>query len=151
MSSVSEERAPIRGIELAMAALIAVECLAVNAVAVSELPELSLEALGPFVIVYHDKQPSLVLLPLLIGLLLLVKHLPAVGRAAALVFVGAAAANVASPSIWRAGVPDYIVVRELDLIANLSDLLMIAAGLVIVGSIGVDGVRRGLRRRSRST
>ena len=43
------------------------------------------------------------------------------------------------------------MVRELDLIANLSDLLMIAAGLVIAGSIGVDGVRRGLRRRSRAT
>ena len=81
MPSVSEERAPIRGIELAMAALVADgNCPLRSMPSRFRSTELSLEALGPFAIVYHDKQPSFVLLPLLIGLLLLVKHfLPAVG------------------------------------------------------------------------
>ncbi len=129
-----------------MAALIAVECLAVNALAVSQLPRLSLEALGPFALVYHDAQPSVVLVPMLLLVLVLVRALSSVGRAAALVFVGAAIANIMSPLIWEPGVPDYIVFREIDLIANLSDVLMLSSAVAIAASISFDLVRRALGR-----
>ena len=72
---------------------------------------------------------------MLLLVLVLVRALSSVGRAAALVFVGAANANIMSPLIWEPGVPDYIVFREIDLIANLSDVLMLSSAVAIAASI----------------
>ena len=150
MSSMSGTRRPIQGIEIGMAALIALDCLAVNAFAASELPQLSRESLGPFAVAYHDKQTSLAFVPVLLLLLFLVRGLSVVGRTAVLVFVGAAIANITSPLIWDAGVPDYIVFRDIDVIANLSDVLMISASVVIAASIGFDLVERARQGRGPS-
>ena len=129
-----------------MTVLVALSCLAVNAAAVSGLPRLSLEALGPFALAYHDKAPSFVFVPILVLMLVLVKALSFVGRVAALFFVGAAIANITSPLIWEPGVPDYIVLREIDVIANVSDVLMLSSAVAIAASISLDLVRRALGR-----
>ena len=139
-------RRPVGPIELLIAAVVALDCLALNAAAVAHVPELSREDLGPLALAYHDRQPNLILLPMMALLLLLGTRLPAVGRIAVVVFVGAAVANLASPSIWEPGVPDYIVFRDLDVIANVSDLLMIVSAAAIVLSMAVNVIRRARRR-----
>ena len=53
--------------------------------------------------------------------------LPAVGRGALIAFVGAACANIASAAFWQTGVPDYIVFRNVDVIANVSDVVMVGS------------------------
>ena len=146
MSAISGSRRPIGGAELAVAGLIAVDCLAINALAVAHLPELSLEALGPLALAYHDKQPHPVFIGLIVLILLLGTWLPRAGRAAVLVFAGAVTANFASASIWDAGVPDYIVVRNIDVIANVSDVLMFLSAAVVAASISVETIRRARSR-----
>ena len=135
-------RLPIGGVELAVCLLVALDCLAVNALAVARVPRLSLDSLGPLALAYHDKQPKPASVAVVILVLLLGTLLPRVGRAAVLVFVGAAAANFASPAFWSPGVPDYIVFRRVDLIANMSDLLMLVACVVILASMVVPLMRR---------
>ena len=135
-------RRPIGGFELAICLLVALQCLAINALAVAHIPLFSLDSLGPLALAYHDKQPGPIFIAAVILALLAGTWLPPVGRAAVLVFAGAAAANLASPAIWDPGIPDYIVVRRLDVIANAADLLIVAASVVIVASMVVPVVRR---------
>ena len=61
MPSTTRTRRPITAVEVGLTALVALSCLAVNAAAVSGLPRLSLDALGPFALAYRDKAPSFVL------------------------------------------------------------------------------------------
>ena len=122
--------------------LVALECLLMNAWAVANAPRLTFDSLGPLALAYHDKQPRPAAVAVIIVILLVGTCLSRVGRVAVIVFVGAAAANFASPAIWGQGIPDYIVVRRLDVIANISDILMIAAGVVIVASLFAPYVRR---------
>lgn len=136
-----KKRRPIRPTELAVASVVAADCLAINAAAVRYVPQLSLESLGPLALAFHDRQPHPVFLAVVIGVLLLGTWLPRAGRIAVLIFAGAAIANFASPVIWDEGAPDYIVFRGIDVIANLSDLLMLGAALVIAGSIVYVAVR----------
>ena len=75
------------------------------------------------------------MLPLLLLLLLACPVLPAVGRGALIAFVGAACANIASAAFWQTGVPDYIVFRNVDVITNVSDLVMVGSAAVVVGAI----------------
>lgn len=135
------KRLPIGGTELAVSGLVAAGCLAVNALAVASLPALSVDELGPLALAYHDKQPHPAFASVAVFVLLLGSWLPRAGRAAVLVFVGAAVANFLSPSIWGPGAPDYIVFLELDVIANISDLLMLSAAVVVVASIGLAMLR----------
>jgi hypothetical protein len=135
-------REPLGATELAVTSVVAADCLAVNAAAVAFVPRLSLESLGPLALAFHDKQPHPAFLPVLVGVLLLGTFLPRGGRVAVLVFVGAAAANFLSPAIWDGGAPDYIVFRHVDVIANLSDLLMMSSGLFIAGTVAVAAARR---------
>ena len=122
--------------------LVSLECLLINAWAVANAPTLTFDSLGPLALAYHDKQPRPAAVAVIIVILLIGTWLSRVGRVAVIVFVGAAAANFASPLIWGQGIPDYIVVRRLDLIANISDILMIGAGTVIVASLFAQYVRR---------
>lgn len=135
------KRLPIGGTELAVSGLVAAGCLAVNALAVASLPALSVDELGPLALAYHDKQPHPAFASVAVFVLLLGSWLPRAGRAAVLVFVGAAVANFLSPSIWGPGAPDYIVFLELDVIANISDLLMLSAAVVVVASVGLAMLR----------
>jgi hypothetical protein len=135
-------RLPIGAVELAICTIVALDCLVVNALAVATVPRLSLESLGPLALAFHDRQPHPIFAAVLVLVLLLGTWLPRVGRAAVLVFVGAAAANFASPAIWSGGAPDYLVFRRVDIIANISDLLMMGSAVVIVATIAVSLVRR---------
>jgi len=140
--ATTRTRLPIGVVELGICLLVALDCLVVNAFAVAQFPGLSLDSLGPFALSYHDKQSNPVAIAAVILALLVGTWLPRVGRAGVLVFVGAAAANLASPAIWDPGVPDYVVFRRIDVVANAADLLMVAAVLVIVASMVVPLVRR---------
>ena len=82
------------------------------------------------------------MLPLLLLLLLACPVLPSVGRGALIAFVGAAWANIGSAAFWQTGVPDYIVFRNVDVIANVSDLVMIGSAAVVVGAILAQLARR---------
>jgi len=136
------QREPLGPTELAVTTVVAADCLAVNAAAVAFVPPLSLEALGPLALAFHDKQPHPAFLVVLVAVLLLGTWLPRLGRVAVLVFVGAAAANFLSPALWEAGAPDYIVFRDADVIANLSDLLMMGSAVVVVATMVAAGLRR---------
>jgi hypothetical protein len=127
---------------LAATLLVAADCLAINAVAVAYAPPLSREALGPFAVAYHDASPHPVVFSILAALLALGARLPALARLGLMVFVGASAANVLSPAVWPQGAPDYIVFRDLDLIANVSDVLMVATAVLVAGSVVAELVRR---------
>jgi hypothetical protein len=131
----AHRRLPLGPFELAIAAVIAADCLLVNAVAVDHVPPLSLHSLGPLALAFHDKQPHFGFAAVLVFVALLSTWLPRVGRAAMLVFVGAALANFLSPAIWSGGAPDYVVFRRVDIIANVSDLLMMTSGVVVVASM----------------
>jgi len=100
--------------------LVALDCLAINALVVAHAPRLSLDSLGPVALAYHDKHPRPLSIAIVIVILLLGTLLPRGGRVALLVFVGAAVANFASPVIWVQGVPDYFVFLGSDLIFNLA-------------------------------
>jgi len=138
----TRNRLPLRPVELAVCLLVALDCLAINALVVAHAPRLSLHSLGPVALAYHDKQPRPLSIAFVIVILLLGTLLPRGGRVAVLVFVGAAAANFASPSIWGQGVPDYFVFTGPDLIFNLADILMIVTLVVMVISMGKDLARR---------
>ena len=131
-----------------MTTVVAADFLAVNAAAVAFVPPLSLEALGPLALAFHDKQPHPVFLVVLVAVLLLGTWLPRLGRIAVLVFVGAVAANFLSPALREEGAPDYIVFREADVIANLSDLLTIGSAAIVALTVIVAGPRR--RRHGRA-
>jgi hypothetical protein len=146
LGATTRTRLPIGGTELAICLLVALECMVVNALAVARVPTLSLDSLGPLALAYHDKQPNPASVAFVILVLLAGTWLPRVGRAAVLVFVGAAAANFASPAIWNRGVPDYIVLLKFDLIANVSDALMMAACVMIAACMVVPLLRRLLIR-----
>ena len=129
-------RVPIEPSEVGFAVVVAACCVAANALAVVYVEPLSVDHLGPLALSHHHVHRPLLLLLLIPPLLLLLSSaLRGVGRTALLVFVGAASANIASLALWSAGVPDYIVLRRVDVIANLSDLLMIASASVVSASI----------------
>jgi hypothetical protein len=142
METTKRHRLPLRPVELAVCLLVAVECLMMNALVVAHAPTLSLHSLGPVALAYHDKQPRPMGVAFVIVILLLGTLLPQGGRVAVLLFVGAAAANFASPTVWGAGIPDYLVFRRPDLILNVPDVLMIVTAVVIVISMGKDLARR---------
>lgn len=133
--STSIWRRPIRPLEIGIAALVCAGCVAANALAVAHLEPLSLQNLGPFAVVFHERQPSPFLLATALFLLLLASFVPGLGRAAIIFFVGAAAANVMSPLFWDGAVPDYLVLTRVDVVANLSDAVMIVTALVAAVSI----------------
>ncbi len=150
-------RARVRPGEVGLTVLVGACCLAVNALAVAHVEPLSPANRGPLALAYHDEHRSLIALPLLLALLVLFPALHGAGRLAVIAFVGAASANIVSPALWSAGVPDYIVVRRLELVANLSDVVMVVSAAVVVVSIlwnalarsGAGGSRGGgARRRS---
>jgi hypothetical protein len=142
MNTKTRNRLPLGPLEITVCFVVALECLAINALVVAHAPALSLDSLGPLALAYHDKEPRPFGLVLVILVLLLGTMLPRGGRVAALLFVGAAIANFASPAIWAGGVPDYLVLSGPDLILNVPDVLMIVAGIVIVISMGKELVRR---------
>ncbi len=137
-----QQRHPLRPLELALSLAIALELVLVNAIAVAHIPPLQLDSTGPLGLVFHDKSRSFTLLALLVVVALAATRLPALGRAAALVFVGAAIANFVSPHLWSGGTPDYLVFHRLEIIANVPDLVMLVAVVVIVGSILFRAARR---------
>ena len=141
----TKNRSAVSPLELAVAALVAAYCLMGNALATTYVEPLSVDNLGPFALAYHERRPPLVLLPLLLFLLLMCPALPSAGRAALVAFVGAAYANIGSAALWPSGVPDYIVFSHVDVIANVSDVVMLCSATVVVASILVR-----LSRRSRS-
>ena len=135
MRSRAKARSPISLAEVALAAVVAAYCVTANALATTYVEPLSRDNLGPLALAYHERRPPLALLPLLLLLLLASTALPGVGRAAAIAFVGAAYANIGSAALWPTGVPDYIVFRNVDVIANLSDLVMLSSATIILASI----------------
>ena len=54
----------------------------------------------------------------------------------------AAWANIGSAAFWQTGVPDYIVFRNVDVITNISDLVMVGSAAVIVAAILTRLARR---------
>jgi hypothetical protein len=127
-SCCAARRSPIRPAEVGLAVVVAACCVAANALAVALVEPLSPDHAGPLALAYHHVDRPLLLLPLLLPLFLLLSSLlRGAGRMAMLAFVGAGGANVASMVLWSAGLPDYIVFRRLDVIANLSDLLLLVS------------------------
>jgi hypothetical protein len=124
-------------------------CVIANAVAVAFVEPLSTHHLGPLALAYHHRHPSfMMILPLLLLPLLLSSLLRGVIRTALLVFAGAAIANIASAALWIGAVPDYIVLRRLGVITNLSDLIMVASAMVVIASLlGVWWRRSTTRER----
>jgi hypothetical protein len=147
-SPVTIGRRAIRPVEIGIAATICLCCLLANGLAVAHVEPLSVDNLGPFATVYHERRPSLFLLGSLLFLLLLASFMPSLGRAALVLFVGAAAANILSPALWGGAVPDYLVLNRIDLVANLSDIVMIVTGTVAAASIVLLG-RRGPQSQTR--
>jgi lipoprotein signal peptidase len=87
----------------------------------------------------------LVLVPVFLLILVLLLRLSAatgVTRAALIAFVGAACANVISSRVWSAGVPDYIVFRHVDVVANTADVVMALSAATVLGMMVVRGLRR---------
>lgn len=125
----------VRPTEVAWAALVGAYCVVGNALATAYVEPLSTDNLGPFALAYHRSDPPLVILPLLLLLLLVCPVLPAAGRAGVVAFVGAAYANIGSAALWRTGVPDYIVFRNIDVITNVADLVMVGSAVVVIASI----------------
>lgn len=137
---------PIRGLPLALG--VAVGCLAANALAVATLDPLSLQNLGPLALVYHDREPDPVLVPVLVVLVLLAQRVRGSVRVPLLVFVGAAAANLLSSEIWHQGVPDYLVVARFDVVANVPDAVVACSVCAVAAGMALDVARRGDRRRA---
>ena len=142
MKSGLQERKSVGPVDVAFAGLVAAYCLCGNALATAYVEPLSADNLGPLALAYHDRPPPLFLLPLLLLLLLACPVLPAVGRGALIAFVGAACANIASAAFWQTGVPDYIVFGNVDVIANVSDVVMVVSATVVVATILGRLVRR---------
>ena len=120
-------------------------CLVVNAIAVIYLEPLSTRSLGPLAVAYHPVDPPLVLVPVFLLILLVLLRLSAARglvRAALISFMGAACANVISARAWSAGVPDYIVFRHADLVANLPDLIMVVSAATVLAAMLVSLARR---------
>jgi hypothetical protein len=130
-----QDRKSVGPLDIAFAGVVAAYCICGNALATAYVEPLSADNLGPLALAYHDRRPALFMLPLLLLLLLACPVLPAVGRGALIAFVGAACANIASAAFWQTGVPDYIVFRNVDVIANVSDLVMVGSGAVVAGAI----------------
>jgi hypothetical protein len=135
-------RKSVGPVDVAFAGIVAAYCICGNALATAYVEPLSADNLGPLALAYHDRRPALYMLPLLLLLLLACPVLPLVGRGALIAFVGAAWANIASAAFWQTGVPDYIVFRNVDVIANVSDLVMIGSAAVVVGTILAQLARR---------
>ncbi len=141
MDTMVHNRLPVRGIDAAASMLVAVVCLMFNALVVQTAPALSLDSLGPLAVAYHDRPAHPLAIMVVAIVALLGSLLRGPGRIAVFVFVGSATANLASPLIWGRGVPDYVVVRRIDVIFNLSDFLIICAGTLIVGAMAAQLVR----------
>ena len=142
MKVVVKDRKSVGPLDVAFAGVVAAYCICGNALATAYVEPLSADNLGPLALAYHDTRPALFMLPLLLLLLLACPVLPLVGRGALIAFVGAAWANIGSAAFWQTGVPDYIVFRNVDVIANVSDLVMIGSAAVVVGAILAQLVRR---------
>ena len=132
MEAVTRDRIPLGARDVALCLLVAVDCLLINALVVAQRPTLG--SFGPIAVAYHDKQPSLLGIALVVGCLLAGTVLRGGGRLGVLLLVGGAAANLASPTIWDRGIPDYVVFGRLNTVMNLSDILMITAGALVVVS-----------------
>ena len=136
---------PARPTEVAFAVVVTAYCLVFNAFAVIYLQPLSTRTLGqPLAVAYHSVERPLVLVPIFLLVLCLLLRLSAARgarRTALIAFIGAACANVISASLWSAGVPDYIVLRDVDLVANLSDVIMTVSAATLLASMIVDLVR----------
>jgi hypothetical protein len=145
-SPVESGREAVRAVEVLIAALTALSCLVINAAADRHIEPLSRENLGPFALAYHNVRPPLALLAVVLFLPLLAPLLRGVARAAVLVFIGAAAANIVSPLVWGGSVPNYIVLQKIDVVMNVSDALMLGSAVVIVVSIALAPWRRTRRR-----
>ena len=135
-------RKSVGPLDVAFAGLVAAYCICGNALATAYVEPLSADNLGPLALAYHDSRPPLFLLPLLLLLLLVCPVLPSAGRGALIAFVGAACANIASAAFWPTGVPDYIVFRNVDVITNVSDLVMVGSAAVVVGAMLARAARR---------
>ena len=131
VDAIVRNRMPVGGIDVTVAALVALDCLVINALVVHSVPTLTVDSLGPIAVAYHDKAPGPLAVAVVVVILLLGSLLRGIGRIATLVFVGGALANFASPTIWGA-VPDYIVFRKVDMVVNLADILIVAAGTLVV-------------------
>ena len=134
---------PIRLREIAVALATGGVCLLANAAAVAALDPVSITNLGPLALAYHERRPSPFLFATALLLLLLSSAVPRPGRAALVLFAGAAAANVASPLLWDGAVPDYLVLERVDVIANLSDVVMVVTATVAGVSLFALGPRHG--------
>ena len=137
-----QNRKSVGPLDVAFAGVVAAYCICGNALATAYVEPLSADNLGPLALAYHDARPALFMLPLLLLLLLACPVLPAVGRGALIAFVGAAWANIGSAAFWQTGVPDYIVFRNVDVITNISDLVMVGSAAVIVAAILTRIARR---------
>jgi hypothetical protein len=140
-----EASRPVRATDVAFVAVVSAYCLFFNALAVEYLDPLSVRSLGPLALVYHPVEPPLLLVPVFLLVLILLLRLSAVTgvtRAALIAFVGAACANVISSRVWSEGVPDYIVFRHVDVVANTSDVIMAISAATVLGTMVVRGLRR---------
>ena len=138
-------RRSARPTEFAFAGVVTAYCLVVDALAVLYLEPLSTQSLGPLAVAYHPVDPPLVIVPIFLLILLLLLRLSAARglvRAALIAFMGAACANVISARVWSAGVPDYIVFRHVDLVANVPDMIMVVSSATVFASMLVSLVRR---------
>ena len=139
-----EASRPVRATDVAFVAVVSAYCLFFNALAVEYLDPLSVRSLGPPALVYHPVEPPLLLVPVFLLVLILLLRLSAatgVTRAALIAFVGAACANVISSRVWSEGVPDYIVFRHVDVVANTSDVIMAISAVTVLGTMVVRGLR----------
>jgi hypothetical protein len=130
-----DTRPAITAREVLVAAFTCGVCLLASALAVATLEPLGDGNLGLLALAYHERSPTLFLVPGALLILVLASALPRFARAAMVFFIGAATANLLSPLIWNGAVPDYLVLARIDVIANLADLVIVATGALVVTAI----------------
>ena len=114
-----------------VAELTACLCLITSKAAVAYASSLSPENLGPFAVAYHDKRVPLVAVALFLAMILAARRFPPLVSYSIAAFAGAGLANTISQFAWP-GTPDYIVIRQIDVIANVADLVLLACAAIVV-------------------
>ena len=135
MKSGVQERKSVGPLDVAFAGLVAAYCMCGNALATAYVEPLSADNLGPLALAYHDRRPAALPLAAAPAAAPRVPGPAGGGSRGADRLRRCRLANIASAAFWQTGVPDYIVFRNVDVIANVSDLVMVGSAAVVVAAI----------------
>ncbi len=123
-------------------ALVAEFGVTVNAFAAEKVPPLAETNLGPLALAWNDRGPNPLILIAIIAAIPAGWRLGPLFRTMMAVFAGAVTANAISLFVWPQGIPDYIVIRQYDLIFNVPDLIVVLSAATLVVLVSRDFVRK---------